>query len=337
MVTKYSIEQMNRLKDELNNVGYSSEDVDNLRPYLPAILEVLNGRAKIVADPTHLLQIFPEHESRIVSSGSSEIISYKDARRILGVDLLGIECLKMVYGIEFSEKDLPPIACSEKILIRFKKRFDCQLILEIREIGQGLPSSIRHMNIFAKGKTQDGGKFLSLGDGVEITNGSWCKKEPFLDSFLEFGWRISSKKSIDGTLDRIYPAQTSFLINALEYVYDGEIPSRYLVPIMIFQKNKRHVFDLIRDRELKPAGDFIEACGIDSLLRESITSFVYRTYLTKMTTGEKLFSRSCIRTSTRASDGMFVSAGFYNRDGVYLDKNMPDSVPNLSASLSFRL
>lgn len=315
---RLSNEQLGRLtrrfRDIERRVSVASERFDWLMIEMQKVADGIGGKAE-----------------------NNSVVSYADARRIMGKDILGIEEIEKVFSHKLEEKDLPQIKCSKTQLKRFK-RFGFQLILEIEKVGSGHPITIRLLNALADGKTSDGGKFLYSSDGKNIKDDAWYKKEALIDNSLELGWRVSFKTVVEGTLGKNYLDQTSILLDLLENVFDGKIPEAYRESIKFFNIKKDDIANHIRNGEWKVAGDVIEACAIDKVIRESITSLTYRMYLTERAIGEKLFPTTDAWTSTRASGGRFVRGGNLGFGGAFGRAYGPDGAwDDVGASLSLKL
>ncbi|MCX6810003.1 MAG: AAA family ATPase [Candidatus Berkelbacteria bacterium] len=280
---------------------------------------------------------------------SGEILEQmKIAREILDQDLtdeekakgitnfIGPDHIKSAFLDKVEISEIPPILFSRKTLERARE-LGQYLRFQAIENKDGKPITMLEIHdmlneaLASEGK----GKILaSRDDEWKLKSDFYTKEAP------KYGWILTSKECIPGSLEKDYLEQTQALADYLrnEVFKDETMLVEYAEAIAEFDKEKADIAKIVKssdEAEWKEAARRLEALKLNQLTRQSPVESLYGDITYFQTTGERLMEDKYDCTNRRDSDGRLVYVGYFESGGVSVSGDGPGRVyPALGVSFS---
>ena len=242
-----------------------------------------------------------------------ETIEFREAKELLGEDLIGPEEIEKTWG--FRPDEIPEVPFSREELERAKEMGQ-MLVLRVERTGDGKPMSLEAMNaILAKRweKEKKGG-FLNTAEGWrDRVTGS----KDFAEVVPRSGWALVGKDLLPESTSKNYLEQTEIIVRALreKSFKDIEMPEEYEEAIREFEANKARLTKLMSENWQQAAKELSEL-KINQLTRQSIQETIYDLAMYYDVNGKRLLPDRYTWSNSRSTDGSLVNLGNFDSGGV---------------------
>lgn len=295
-----SEEDREKLEELIRNVGYAAKPEESKRKGL---------EQERVAEAEGLAKEFKvAHETKLEGAIAEQI---KEAREILGKDVMGPEEAEKAFGIRFEAKDIPEIPFSREELEKAKSLGQF-LILRAAKAPDKSPLTMEKMNGLLKERFEKEGKGRILYEEK-----GWKEKEEFfVREAPKASWALTSKEVIPDSTNKNYLEQTREIAKYLkEKVFSGKIPEEYRDAVKEFESQEKEIGKLI-DSDWKKAAEKLADLKINQLTRQTPAEALYDTLVYFQNTGRRLNEKMYTWTKRRSSDGRFVHVGRFDSGGA---------------------
>ncbi len=188
----YTTEDLTNLKRQIKEAG--TINVDSLA----SLPKEAKGVKKAPAEKKPLVER-PERKGGL--------ISLKEARAIMGTDLIGIEEIKQSLGVEL--KNVPAIPFTKQELTKAKAD-GFRLVLRVDKDAQGQPLTAKRLNeIYTP-------KFDASAKGKVLYDTNWYQNEAFFTAQPpRLGWTLQQKEFLPNSAGKNYLEQTQLILDYL--------------------------------------------------------------------------------------------------------------------------
>lgn len=263
------------------------------------------------------LELTPTSDSKLLAAdirGNKSDDKLEQARNILGIDYLGPESVARIFGIDFRNKDIPPIPFSLGELRRAKE-LNQFLVLRVNKTSDDRPLTIRAMLT-----PQEVGSTGAVKE--KLFEKSWYKEEYFaaIDT-PTFGWALVGKDPVSYSRNKDYWQQTEILVQYIKnevFAVSGyqslEYPDAIVDALVEYEqyryrnfngKNMDQIEEILSGDPQKYAKELAEL-SINQLTRQKPVEVLYDRLVYDSSNGKSPIKRS-IWTNCCESRGYLVS------------------------------
>lgn len=167
------------------------------------------------------------------------------------------------------------------------------------------------------------------GEILDSRDDEWKIKSDFYTKEApKYGWVLTSKECIPGSLGKNYLEQTQILADYLknEVFKDETMPAEYAEAIAEFDAGKADIAKIVEssdEEEWKEAARLLEALKLNQLTRQSPVESLYGDVIYFQATGERLMMGQYDWTKRRSSDAYMVRVGAFGADGARVSRGRP--------------
>ncbi len=235
------------------------------------------------------------------------------------------ELLKTFPGLTLSAQDLPEPPPEEEIARH--AALGHTLRLRVGKAPDGSPLTIKTMHdllheTFAR---------QSDGEVVYDVASEWKVASPFYAGEAPRpGWAFTGNEVIAGSTGRNYLDQTSVLADYLRKTLfkKAALPLAYQDTIREFDAGRGELKHLLAN-DWKTASGKLVSLKVNTLLRGSVSEMLQDILVTFQNSDPskrvRLLERMWAWTSTQSADGLIVNIGNFDKGGVYISHDLPDS------------
>jgi len=259
-----------------------------------------------------------------------ELEKIEKAQEIMGEDFMGPEQVANALNLDPTTIEVPPIPFSQAELEK-AKQLGQFLILRIDKDSEGNPLTMQRIANLAQTQFEAQDKGRVLRDDI-----TWFQNDSFFTAdSLALKWALVSKEVVPGSTRKNYYEQTKTLVaylkNEIIPTANEQSQNLYLEAIREFETYATTKFANKDDEEIEQLLRYnrqtysqeLANLQINQLCRQTPTEVLYDLIVYFQTNNQRLLENMWAWTNTRDSVGDLVFVGYFDSDGVFVDRVRP--------------